>query len=254
MSLASTVLLGVVGAIVMYVGARQVLRRRDDARAVSSPSPCSSAFLVAPSSRSSRSARSSPRRWPGSSARARCCARRPRTRIRAARWRSAAIDGRGRVRRRRASPTRRASRCCKASRSAPSRARSRRWSARRGPGKSTIIGLIAAFHAPTRGPRPGGRRRPLDGAARLLPHAARRRAAGDVPVRRHDPRERRVLAARRQRGGDPGGLPHRARRRVRRALSEKATTRSSASAASSSRAASGSASRSRARSWPIRAS
>ena len=65
-----------------------------------------------------------------------------------------------------------------------------------GSGKSTIIGLIAAFHTPNRGSRARGRRRSLHRAARYLPHAAGRGAAGDVSVRRHDPRERRVRAAR----------------------------------------------------------
>ena len=103
-----------------------------------------------------------------------------------------------------------------------------------GAGKSTIIGLVCAFHAPTDGPRPRGRRRPRDGAPRLVPRPARRRPAGDVPLRRHDPRERRLLAARRQRRGGARGLPHRARRRSSPSAFPTGTTRSSASAASGS--------------------
>ena len=47
-----------------------------------------------------------------------------------------------------------------------------------------------------RGPRHRGRRGPLDRAPRHVPHASWRRAPGLVPVRGHDPRERRVLARR----------------------------------------------------------
>jgi ABC-type multidrug transport system fused ATPase/permease subunit len=65
-----------------------------------------------------------------------------------------------------------------------------------GSGKSTTIGLISAFYVPARyGSR--GRRGLEHGPARFLPHAAGRRLAGIVPVRWHDPRERRFLAARR---------------------------------------------------------
>ena len=59
-----------------------------------------------------------------------------------------------------------------------------------GSGKSTIISLIAAFHEPTEGVVR------VDGvdlstrAAGRLPHAARRGVAGHLPVRRHHPRER----------------------------------------------------------------
>ena len=51
---------------------------------------------------------------------------------------------------------------------------------------------------PDRGPRAGGRRGSVDGAPRFLPDAAGRGAAGVVSVRRHDPRERGVLPALRQ--------------------------------------------------------
>ena len=64
-----------------------------------------------------------------------------------------------------------------------------------GSGKSTIISLIAAFHEPTGGHGPGGWHGPLHRAAGRLPLAARRGAAGHVPVRRHDSREHRVSRA-----------------------------------------------------------
>ena len=47
---------------------------------------------------------------------------------------------------------------------------------------------------------------------------ARRRPAGDLPLRRHHPREHPLLAPQRHRRAAPGSLPHRPRRRVRRAL------------------------------------
>ncbi len=68
-----------------------------------------------------------------------------------------------------------------------------------GSGKSTIIGLIAAFHKPGAGSDSGGWRRSLHRASGRLPHAARRGAAGHVPVRRNHPRERRLRAPRRHR-------------------------------------------------------
>ena len=68
------------------------------------------------------------------------------------------------------------------------------------------------------GPRPRGRGGPRHGQARLVPPPPRRRPAGDLPLRRHHPRERRLLPPRGRRGGDPRGLPHRPRRRVRRGL------------------------------------
>ncbi len=78
-----------------------------------------------------------------------------------------------------------------------------------GSGKSTIIGLIAAFHKPNSG------QVLVDGidlatcAAGFLPHATRHGAAGFVPLRRHHPRERRVLQARRHRRRDSARLRHR---------------------------------------------
>ena len=67
-----------------------------------------------------------------------------------------------------------------------------------GSGKSTIISLIAAFHTPEPGTRHGGRRGSVHGAPGFLPHAVGRGAAGYVPVRRDDRGERRVRAARRR--------------------------------------------------------
>ena len=202
MSLSATVLMGVVGAVVMFVGARQILRGDPDAGRTSSPSPCSWGSWSRRCSRWWTSARRSPRRWPASSARARCCAsgredEDPRRTVTlgaiagdvAFEDVSFAYDARQAGAARRLFPRR--SPGTVTALVGPS-----------GSGKSTIIGLIAAFHAPTDGTRAGGRRRSRDGAARFLPHAARRGAAGDVSVRRHDPRERGVLAPGRDRGAD----------------------------------------------------
>ena len=71
-----------------------------------------------------------------------------------------------------ASPTARASRCC---RSVSLRAEPGTVTALVGPsgaGKSTIIGLVCAFHAPTSGRVRRRRRGPRDGEARQLPHAS----------------------------------------------------------------------------------
>ena len=101
--------------------------------------------------------------------------------------------------------------------------------------------------------RPRARRRPRpdDGQAARLPRAPRRRAAGQLPLRRHDRREHRLRAgrtrrARRSRRSAASRTATSSSRRSRRA-----TTRSSASAACGCRAASASAWRSRARSSPI---
>ena len=84
-----------------------------------------------------------------------------------------------------------------------------------GSGKSTTIGLIAAFHTPTHGQVLVDDVDLSTVQAVELPHAVGCGVAGDVPVRRNDPRERRVRQARRIRGGDPGGVPHRSGGRVR---------------------------------------
>ena len=87
--------------------------------------------------------------------------------------------------------------------SGPRRARSTALVGPSGAGKSTIIGLVRAFHAPTSGQVPVDGVDLADGAARLLPGAARRRPPGDVPLRRDDPRERRLLAPAGHRRGGP---------------------------------------------------
>ena len=70
------------------------------------------------------------------------------------------------------------------------------------------LGVLCAVE----GHDPRGRRGLKHGPTGLLPHAAGSCAAGIVSVRRDDPRERRVLAARCQRGRTHARLPHRARR------------------------------------------
>ena len=93
-----------------------------------------------------------------------------------------------------------------------------------------------------------------DVTAGVAPPAARDRAAGGLPLRRHRRREHRVRPARSRPRGDRRGRARRRRRRVHRAARRRATTPSSASAASASRSASASSSRSRARCSPTRAS
>ena len=136
-------------------------------------------------------------RWPASSARARCCASGRRTRTRGARSRWAASRGEVAFEdvhvRLRGGPRR----CCSG---ISFRAEPGTVTALVGPsgsGKSTIIGLIAAFHAP-------GARARSPWTAWTSPRSAStptarqlgRGAPGDVPLRRHHPRERRLLAAR----------------------------------------------------------
>ena len=93
-----------------------------------------------------------------------------------------------------------------------------------GPRRALGLRQVHDHRADRRLPRPGarrghrGRRGPLDRPSRLLSNPARRRPPGHVPLRRHDPRERRLLAAGRDRGGDPARLPSRARGRVRGAV------------------------------------
>ncbi len=84
-----------------------------------------------------------------------------------------------------------------------------------GAGKSTIIGLIAAFHVPTSGLVLVDGMDWLPCAWTATMHAARRGPAGHLSVRRNHPRQRRILQARRERGGFSGGLPHRPGRRIR---------------------------------------
>jgi ABC-type multidrug transport system fused ATPase/permease subunit len=102
---------------------------------------------------------------------------------------------------------------------------------------------LAHLRLPHRAERRRAHRRPRSrrGQAEQLSPAARRRAAGDLSLRRHHSRECEVLAPDRHGGGVPQGLLHRPRRRVRRRASLSSTTPSSANAASSSPAASASA-------------
>ena len=161
---------------------------------------------------------------------------------------------RRRVRGRLVRVQRRASRCCAACRFEAAPGTTTALVGSSGSGKSTLISLVMAFNRPTQGRVLIDGRDLADLRLLRLPRAAGVGAAGELPVRRHDRRERRLRAAGRHARRDQGGLPHRALRRVHHRSSRRATTRSSASAASSCRAASGSACRSRAPSWPTRAS
>ena len=104
------------------------------------------------------------------------------------------------------------------------------------------------------GPGAGRRPRPDHGEAARLPPAGGVGAAGELPVRRHHRREHRLRQPAGDAGRDRGGLPRWRTARSSSCASPRATTPSSASAASSCRAASASACRSRARCWPSRAS
>ena len=104
-----------------------------------------------------------------------------------------------------------------------------------------------ALLRPDRGPDPRRRPRPARRARALAARADGDRAAGGVPVQRHDPRQPRVRAL----GRHARARSRRPRARSARTTSSRrsstATTPRSASAASSSRPASASSSRSRAR-------
>ena len=104
-----------------------------------------------------------------------------------------------------------------------------------GSGKSTLISLVMAFNRPLQGARPRRRQGPRRHPAARLPRAAGVGAAGELPVRRHDRRERRLRQARARRSTRSS-----TRRASRTATSSssssrRATTPSSASAASSCR-------------------
>ncbi len=78
-----------------------------------------------------------------------------------------------------------------------------------GSGKSTIIGLIAAFHKPEKGMV---RVDDIDlSTVRLESYRTRRCVAGHVSLRRHHSRECRIREAGCNRRGDHAGLPHRSR-------------------------------------------
>ena len=124
-----------------------------------------------------------------------------------------------------------------------------------GAGKSTLAKLVARFYDPTAGARAGRRPRPARRHRALAALADGDRAAGGVPVQRHD-RARTSRSAARTRPARRCARRPRAvgADDVHRRRSSTATTRRSASAASSSRPASASSSRSRARWSPTRAS
>ena len=123
-----------------------------------------------------------------------------------------------------------------------------------GSGKSTIISLIAAFHEPTAG------RILVDSTdlSTVRLDAFRSQLgvvlAGHVPVRRHDSRKHRLRPPRGHRRGDPRPPAESPASMSLPKSSRRSTTPSSASAASSSPADSASASPSPALFWPIRAS
>ena len=129
-----------------------------------------------------------------------------------------------------------------------------RSSGRAGPGKSTLISLVMAFNRPLTGRICVDGRDLADGPPARLPRAARRRAAGQLPVRRHHRRQHPLRHARRDRGRDSRASAASRTPTSSSRSSRRSTTRSSASAASSCPAGSASASPSRARSWPTRAS
>jgi ABC-type multidrug transport system fused ATPase/permease subunit len=87
-----------------------------------------------------------------------------------------------------------------------------------GSGKSTIINLLVRLPHALPGPRAGGRNRPGAGGPEQLSAAVGRGAAGFLPLRRDDPREHSVFKTRRHRGAVSLRLPHGPRGRVRRAL------------------------------------
>ena len=157
-------------------------------------------LMVAPARRRSRrSAPRSPRPSPASTASARSCdhGHRGRRRRRHAQPVPRA-RGRRRVRGRRLRVRARTCRCCATSRSAAPAGTTTALVGSSGSGKSTLIGLVMAFHRPQRGAILVDGRDLADAPPARLPRAARRRAAGQLPVRRHDRGEHRLLAARRR--------------------------------------------------------
>ena len=255
MGLASTVLLGVVGAAVMYVGARQIL-----AGSLTLGGFFTYTLLLGLPGRAHvpggrRSAPSSRRRSPAWSARARCCARRPKTPTRAARSRARPHRGR-RARSRTCSFAYETDKAGAERRLLPGRAGHRHRA--RGPvGRGQVHDHRPARRVPharraARCTSTASTSRPCGSTATARSSASccRRRSCSTAPSARTSPSrgpdatEEQVLAACRLARVDefaetfPDGLRH----------------RSWASAASSSPAGSASASRSRARCWPTRAS
>ena len=89
-----------------------------------------------------------------------------------------------------------------------------------GSGKSTLISLVMTFNRPQSGRVVvDGHDLTSDQAARL-PRAPRRRAAGQLPLRRHDRRQHRLRQAARVARRDQGRQPDRALRRVHRGVRE----------------------------------
>ena len=123
-----------------------------------------------------------------------------------------------------------------------------------GGGKSTTAKLIARFYDPADGVVRVDGHRPARGRARELPPPARRRAAGPVPVLRHDRRQHPLRPARGHRRGGGGGGARDRRRRRRRAPRRRPRPRRPRGRRRACRPASGSSSRSPARCWPTRAS
>ena len=126
-------------------------------------------------------------------------------------------------------------------------------SAATGSGKSTAAALLARFYDPNGGSRDDRRRRRPRAPPRRASPRCRARLRGDVPVRRHRARQRRLRA---HREADDDAIlratPARRRLGVRRGPAGRATRQCSASAASRSPAASASGSRSRVPSSPTR--
>ena len=87
-----------------------------------------------------------------------------------------------------------------------------------GSGKSTLIGLVMAFNRPQQGAPADRRARSGRVAPARLPLAARRRDAGQFPVRRHDSGEHRLRQARCDGRRDQARGAHRPRGRVRGAV------------------------------------
>ena len=100
-----------------------------------------------------------------------------------------------------------------------------------GAGKSTVVKLVARFYDPTAGRvLRRRRRRSTDVRPGRVPPAARRRAAGGVPVLRHDPRQHRLR---------PRPTPPTPRSRPRPGPSAPTTSSPRCPAATCSRSASG---------------
>ena len=148
LSLSSTVLLGVVGAGVMYVGAREILAGRMTVGSFFTYTVFLG-FLVGPFFQVATIGTQLTEALAGLERTREILAERPRTRTRGARWpcrRCAATSSS----RRSGSPTARASRSCTASRSGPRRGRSPRSSGRPAPASRRSSGSCARSRRPPR--------------------------------------------------------------------------------------------------------